>query len=79
MPFCMTTHSDASDVEFGGTLGTDITAGSPGLWEARGLWSAKERQQSITLKELRTVRLLLARSFAEYVSNPHTWTVLLHE
>jgi hypothetical protein len=30
-------QSDAADVWYGGTLGTDREAGSPGLWEGRGL------------------------------------------
>lgn len=72
-------HSDASDVGFGGTLGTDITVGSPGLREARGLWSIKERKQPMTYREIRAVRLPLARSFDEFVSDPHIGSLFLHE
>lgn len=49
------------------------------MGEARGFWSAEDRTQSITLRELRAVRLLLARSFAEYVSDCHTRHMVLHE
>lgn len=72
-------HADAADVGYGGTLGLDMAAGSPGLWEGRGIWTAEERAQSITLRELRAVRLLLHRHFSAYVSDPHVKRLLLHE
>lgn len=74
-----TLHSDAADVGYGGTLGFDQAAGSPGLWEGRGFWTAEDRVESITLLELRAVRLLLQRDFADYVSQPKVRRVLLHE
>jgi hypothetical protein len=72
-------HSDAADVGYGGTLGFDRVAGSPGLWAGRGMWEASDRMESITLRELRSVRLLLQRHFADYVRSPATRKILLHE
>jgi hypothetical protein len=72
-------HSDAADVGYGGTLGFDRTAGSQGLWAGRGMWEARDRAESITLRELRAVRLLLQRHFADYVRSPSTRKILLHE
>ncbi|PXF49274.1 hypothetical protein BWQ96_00848 [Gracilariopsis chorda] len=72
-------HSDAADVSYGGTLGTNMAHGSPGSWVAQGLWSAADCAKSITLRELRAVRLLLARSFAAYVSDRRIRRLLLHE
>lgn len=56
-----------------------MAAGSSGLWEARGFWSATDRQGSVRLRELRAVRVLLARFFADYVSDPRTKRLFLHE
>lgn len=72
-------HSDAADVGWGGTLGPDLRAGSRGLWEAQGFWSAADRVESITLRELRAVRLLLHQSFSAFVSSPQTQRLLVHE
>jgi hypothetical protein len=47
----LTTHSDAADLGYGGTLGTFSEARSTSLWEGRGLWQTKERAESITLLE----------------------------
>lgn len=74
-----TMHSDAADVGYGGTLGLDTGAGQPGLWEGRGLWEARDRMEGITLRELKAVRLLLQRHFAEYVQDPSVQRLLLHE
>jgi hypothetical protein len=49
------------------------------LWEGRRFWEARDRAESITLRELRAVRLLLQRHFAEYVSREETRKILLHE
>ena len=62
------TQSDTADVGYGGTLGKLQGAGTPGLWEGRGFWTAHDSAESITLGELRVVRLLLQRHFADYVS-----------
>jgi hypothetical protein len=72
-------HSDAADVGYGGTLGTCVEAGSPGLWEGQGLWATAERAESITLRELKAVRLLFQRHFASYVAKAETKRILLHE
>lgn len=71
--------SDAADVGYGGTLGFNPLAGSPGLWEGRGFWTAPERMKSISLREFRTVMLLLHRFFSGYVSHPNIRTLLVHE
>ena len=75
----MAMHSDAADVGWGGTLGPNLQAGSPGLWEGQGFWSAKDRAAPITLRELRAVRLLLHQSFSAFVSSPQTRRLLVHE
>jgi hypothetical protein len=61
-------HSDAADVGYGGTLSTDPEAGSPGLWECRGLWATEEQAEAITLRELKAARLLLQRQFSSYAA-----------
>lgn len=75
----MALHTDAADLGYGGTLGIGMTPGAPGLWEAQDIWSAADRAQSITLRELRSVRLLLSRYFAAFVSDPRTRHILLHQ
>lgn len=72
-------HSDAADVGYGGTLGPVGEPGSPGLWEGQGFWTASDREQSITLRELRAVRLLLHRHFSDFVSDPRIRRVLVQE
>jgi hypothetical protein len=72
-------HSDEADVGYGGTLGFNKEAGSPGLWAGRGMWEARDRVESITLRELRAVRLLIQRHFADYVRREETRKLLLHE
>lgn len=70
-------HSDAAVVGYGGTLGPDTTAESPGLWEGRGFWTAQDREHSITLRKRRPLWLLLQRPFARYVSD-RSIRLLLH-
>jgi hypothetical protein len=72
-------HSDAADVGYRGTLGLLQNAGYPGLWEGLGFWEARDRAESITLRELRAVRLLLQCHFAEYVSREEMRKILLHK
>jgi len=72
-------HSAAADVGYGGTLGYNEEAGSPGLWEGRGFWTPSDRAQSINLRELRAVRLLLHWHFAAFVSDRQVRRILLHE
>jgi hypothetical protein len=78
-PADLTMHSDAADVGYGGTLGTNPEAGSPGLWEGQGLWTTRERAEPITLRELKAVRMLLHRHFASFVARAETRKLLLHE
>lgn len=59
----LTMHTDAVDVCYRGTLGPNPLQGSPGLWSNQVLWDSAERKVSITLRELRAVRLLSARPF----------------
>ena len=64
----MAMHSDAStSIGSGGTLGADLRQGSPGTWEAKGLWDPILRTKPITFLELRAVTDNL-RSFTQYVS-----------
>ena len=79
LPPQMTIHSDAADVGHEGTLGYDTVAGSPGLWDGQGFWTTEERKQSISLRKLRVVRLLLHRHFDGYLSETRVRRLLLHE
>lgn len=72
-------HKDVSDLDCCGTFVFNKSAGSPDLWDARGFWSATDRQDLLTLRKLRAVRLLLTRSFADEVSDLRTERFLLHE
>lgn len=53
-------HSDAADVEWGGTVGADLAAGAPGA-EFQGLWIAAGRDRTIAWREQRALRLVLQR------------------
>jgi hypothetical protein len=68
LPADLSMHSDAENLGYCGTLGTDPEAGSPGLWEVRGLWATEERAEEIKLRKLNAVRLFLQRRFAPYVA-----------
>lgn len=74
---CM--HADAADLGYGGTLGLNMDAGSPGLWEGQGFWTAEDRASSITVRELRAVRLLLHRHFSDFVSDLRIRRILVRE
>lgn len=52
-------HTDAADVGYGGTLGTDLRPGTPGEIEVQAVWSPFLRLKSITHRELVAVRLSL--------------------
>jgi hypothetical protein len=52
-------HTDAAEVGYGGTLDFDRRPGNSGLWESQGVWGWRDRAQSITVRELRAVRMLL--------------------
>lgn len=75
----LTMHSDAANVGYGGALGSNTLAGSQGSWVAQGFWTARDRAESINLRELRAVRLLLQKSFANYASQPQVRQRLVHE
>lgn len=38
----LTLHSEVEDVGYGGTLGKDKEAVSPGCWEGQGFWTAAD-------------------------------------
>lgn len=54
-------HTDAAELGWGGTGGVDEGAGIEGVVEASGVWNAEERKESITLRELKAVSLVLGR------------------
>jgi hypothetical protein len=75
----LTMHSDASDLGYGGTLGTLSGPGQPGEADGQDLWGVSDRRDSISVRELRAVRLLMSRHFAEELSHPLTRRLLLWE
>ena len=52
-------HTDAAEVGYGGTLARTGNPGDPGEWEAQQVWTANDRGDPITVRELRAVRLVL--------------------
>jgi hypothetical protein len=64
---------------YGGTLGTNPEAGSPGFLEGRCLWAPEQRAQEIAMREPKAVRLLLQRQLASYVVQAETRRILSHE
>jgi hypothetical protein len=78
-PARLTMHRDAADVGYGGILGLESEAGSPGLWESYGLWATAERAERITLRELKAARFLLQKHFASLVARTETRRILLNE
>jgi hypothetical protein len=36
-------HTDAADVEFGGTFDVEENPGDPGQWQDQGIWEWKDR------------------------------------
>ncbi len=62
-------HSDAADVGYGGTLGTDDSAGAPGIWEAQGIWKWQDRAESISYRELKAIRMLLTKRNHEQLNS----------
>lgn len=74
----LTMHPDAADVGYGEALKLlEEAAGSSGLCAGQGFWAAEDRDDSSTLRELRAVRLLFYRHFAQYVSRPAVTKVLV--
>jgi hypothetical protein len=72
-------HSDASDLGYGGTIGSCQEAGSPGQLDLQGLWETEDCKDSKSVRELRAVRLLGARHFAAQLKDPQIRKVLLWE
>ena len=54
-------HTDAAELGWGGTGGPDEGAGAEGVRKSSGVWTGEDRKQSITLRELRAVALVLGR------------------
>ena len=72
-------HTDAADVGYGGTLNVeDLSAGVPGKWKAQGIWSWKDRAQSISYRELKAIRMLLTGSLGKQLLHQHHRDLLLH-
>jgi hypothetical protein len=75
----MAMHSDAStEVGQGGTLGSNLQAGSQGQWEARGLWDPIYRTKHITHLELKAVTDNL-HAFTKQLQNQEVRNLLLWE
>lgn len=60
-------------------MGFEELQGHPGLVEVGGFWNKESGAQSIKLRELLLVRISLNRHFEDYVSDPCTRLLLLHE
>lgn len=75
----MKMHGDAADCGYGSTLGSNPVAVPPSSCVAQGFWKTEERSTSITLWELRTIRLLLHHSSSEYISNRQVSSLLILE
>lgn len=58
-------HTDAAEVGYGGTLARKGVPGDPGEWESQAIWTAGDREDCITVRELRSVRLLLEGRLGE--------------
>ena len=54
-----TSHTDAADLGYGGTIRPLSNPAEPGLWEAQGVWGWEDRANSISYRELKAVRFLL--------------------
>lgn len=52
-------HTDAAELGYGGTLGRRLEAGADGAIDESGTWTAEERRESITLRELKAVTRVL--------------------
>lgn len=70
-------HSDAADTSWGGTLNTaSLEAIQPGMWCYQGLWDWRAKASSISLRELRAVRLLLSRQLGATLQK-QTWVIFI--
>lgn len=80
--YSWTVHTDAADVGWGATIGTNTMAGSPGQLEVQRLWSPFTRLASINLRELQAIRLTLEQKAVRLVlhapTRQETMNILLH-
>jgi hypothetical protein len=77
--YTLTMHSDAADLGCGETLGVRSGLGQPGDADGQDLWEASDCRDRISVRELRAVRLLMSRHFAEELSHPLTRRLILWE
>lgn len=72
-------HTVDADVGYGGTLNTiDMSAGVQGMWSDQGIWSWKDRAQSISIGELKEIWLLLTECMGKQVKTERCRNLLLH-
>lgn len=72
-------HTDAADVGYGGTLNvSDLRPGLPGQWNAQGIWSWRDRAESISYRELKAIRLILTGSLGSQLLHRGHRDLLLH-
>lgn len=72
-------HSDAADMGYGGTLNfVDMEAGVDGEFHDQGVWSWKDRAESITYRELKAIRLLLMGRLGNRLALSREQNLLLH-
>lgn len=72
-----TMHTAAADLSYGETLSSDPTPGRPGELESQRVWNWKDRSQSITLRELKAIRLLLMGNLGQELEKRQWKKVLL--
>jgi hypothetical protein len=60
-------HTDAADVGFGGTLDVEGNSGDPGQWQDQGIWKWKIKEECISVRELKEIRMVLMGTLGERV------------
>jgi hypothetical protein len=60
-------HTDAADVGFGRTLDVAGNPGDPGQWQDQGIWKWKDREECISVRELKAIRMVLMGTLGERV------------
>lgn len=71
-------HTDAEDVVYGATLGTDMCAGAAGESEVQQIWSPLQRLTSITHCEIVAVLLSLEQELISARLEGYHGRLLLH-
>lgn len=72
-------HTDAADMGYGGTLNaSDHRPGVQGEAHTQGVWSWKDRARTITLRELKAIRLLLMGPLGREIAQSEHKNLLLH-